>query len=62
MITLTEENTMQQILKELKEIKKWIRLSGLPALRRAVEENLRDDASKWVYQLSDGERSTSRDS
>ena len=54
------ENTelLGKILEELKEIKHWIRLSGLPVFRRAVQENLRDEESKLVYELSDGNRST----
>lgn len=53
-----EEKLLKQIRDELKEMKFWIKLSGLPSLRRAVLEYLRDDVDKLVYELSDGIRST----
>lgn len=49
---------LRKICNELGEIKSWVKLSGLPVLRRTVQENLRDDESKLVYELSDGKRST----
>jgi len=56
---LTEDtNLLRKICDELREIKYWVKLSGLPVLRRAAQENLRDDESKLVYELSDGKRST----
>lgn len=59
MIHLTEDtNLLKRICDELRDIKYWVKLSGLPALRRAIQENLRDDESKLVYELSDGNRST----
>ena len=48
----------RKIYDELREIKYWVKLSGHPVLRRAVHENLRNDESKLVYELSDGNRST----
>jgi hypothetical protein len=56
---LTENiDLLKKICEELIQIKYWVKLSGLPVLRRAIQENLRDDESKLVYQLSDGSRST----
>lgn len=56
---MTENNDLwARIYDELKEIKYWVKLSGLPVLRRAVQENVRDDESKLIYELSDGKRST----
>jgi hypothetical protein len=56
---LTEDvNLLRKILDELREIKYWVKVSGLPVIRRAAHENLRDDESKLVYDLSDGHRST----
>lgn len=56
---MTEDtNLLREICDELREIRYWVKLSGLPVLRRAVQENLRDDESKLVYELSDGSRST----
>jgi hypothetical protein len=58
-ISLAENiELLEKILEELKEIKHWIRLSGLPVFRRAAQENLRDEESRIVYELSDGNRST----
>jgi len=53
-----DTDLLRKIHDELSEIKYWIRLSGLPVLRRVAHENLRDDESKLVYELSDGNRST----
>jgi len=56
---VTEDtNLLRKICDELREIKYWVKLSGLPTLRRALQDNLRDDESKLVYELSDGKRST----
>ncbi len=56
---MTEDvNLLRKILGELREIKYWVKLSGLPVIRRGIQENLRDDESKLVYELSDGNRST----
>jgi hypothetical protein len=56
---LTEDiELLRKILDELREIKYWLKVSGLPVIRRAAHENLRDDESKLVYDLSDGQRST----
>lgn len=49
---------LRRICDELKEIRYWTKLSSLPILRRVIQENLRDDESKLVYELSDGNRST----
>jgi len=53
-----DTNLLRKICDELREIKYWVKLSGLPTLRRALQDNLRDDESKLVYELSDGRRST----
>ena len=56
---MTEDiDLLRKILDELGEIKYWVKVSGLPSIRRAAYENLRDDESKLVYELSDGQRST----
>lgn len=56
---MTEDiDLLRKILDELREIKYWVKVSGLPIIRRAAHENLRDDESKLVYELSDGQRST----
>jgi hypothetical protein len=58
-IHLAEDvNLLKKILDELREIKYWVKVSSLPVIRRAAYENLRDDESKLVYELSDGQRST----
>lgn len=49
---------LKQIRDELREMKIWLKISGLPALRRMLSENLRDDVDKLVYEFSDGDRST----
>ena len=51
-------NEILKISKQLTEIKFWLKLSGLPALNRAISENLRTDEDKLVYEFSDGNRST----
>jgi hypothetical protein len=53
-----EEKLLKEILVELREIRYWTKVSSLPVIRRAAHENLRDDESKLVYDLSDGQRST----
>lgn len=53
-----EANLLKQIREELREMKFWLKLSGLPTLRRILIENLRDDVDKLVYELSDGIKST----
>lgn len=53
-----DTDLLRKIYDELREIKYWVKLSGLPVLRRAAQENLRDAESKLVYELSDGNRST----
>jgi len=53
-----DTNLLKRICDELREIRYWVKLSGLPVLRRVIQENLRDDESKLVYELSDGNRST----
>lgn len=53
-----EVDLLRRILGELKEIKYWAKISGLPVLRRAAQEYLRDDESRLVYELSNGQRST----
>jgi len=51
-------NLLKQIRDELREMKFWLKLSSLPALRRVLLDNVRDDVDKLVYELSDGARST----
>jgi len=53
-----DTNLLKEICELLKEIKYWVKLSGLPILQRGIQENLTDDESKLVYELSDGNRST----
>ena len=53
-----EANLLRQIRDELREMKVWLKLSGIPTLRRVLQENLRDAVDKVVYELSDGVRST----
>ncbi|WXG39841.1 MAG: hypothetical protein WED07_03285 [Candidatus Freyarchaeum deiterrae] len=53
-----EIELLSKIYNELQEIKIWTRLSGLPMLRRAAQTHLTDDESKFVYELSDGNRSS----
>lgn len=59
MIFLKDQTELlKEILCELTEIKNWTKIAGIPVLIRAINENLRDDEDKLVYELSDGNRST----
>lgn len=53
-----QTDLLKRILKEMEELKYWARLAGIPILRRAIQDNLRDDESKLVYELSNGDRSS----
>lgn len=44
-------------LAELREQTKWLRLLGLQALRPMLQEVLRTDKQRAVFEYSDGERS-----
>ena len=55
-----DENTelLKRIADELGEMKVWLKIAGLPNLLREINNNLRSDEEKIVYELSDGKRST----
>jgi len=46
------------LLKELREQTKWLRILALPNLKKTVEENLTTIEQRRMYDLSDGKRST----
>ena len=46
------------ILKELKEQTKWLRLLAFSNLKNVIEENLSTKALKRLYSLSDGKNSS----
>lgn len=46
------------LLDELREQTKWLRLLGFQALRPLLQTSLRDDRQKSVYEYSDGKRSS----
>ena len=52
---MSDEKTLSE---KLDELIFWTRLSALPAFRALVVDSLREDVDKFVYELSDGERST----
>jgi len=43
---------------KLDELIFWTRFSALPTFRALLNDTLRDDVDKLVYELSDGDRST----
>ena len=56
---MTEDtDLLRGILDELREVKYWSKVAGLQTLRKVAQEYLRDDESKLVYELSDGQKST----
>lgn len=48
---------MEQI-KLLREILKWIKISGTKEVRSLLEMQLEDDLKRLIYQLSDGTKGT----
>lgn len=44
--------------KVLKEILKWIKVSGIKDVKPVLEDEFKDDSRKQVYQLSDGTKGT----
>ena len=42
----------------LKEILKWIKISGIKEVKPLLELELKDDIKKQIYQLSDGTKGT----
>lgn len=44
--------------KVLKEILKWIKVSGIKDVKPILEEQFKDDSRKIIYQLSDGTKGT----
>ena len=44
--------------KVLKEILKWIKVSGIKDVKPILEDEFKDDIRKQVYQLSDGTKGT----
>jgi hypothetical protein len=52
------EATGQEITQLLRELVRWSKFEGVPKLRAILEQNLRSDKEKIIYELSDGERST----
>jgi hypothetical protein len=52
------EEVLTRIERNLSEQLKWIRLAGMSQLRTVIEQNLKTDDEKLVYELSDGEKST----
>jgi len=44
--------------KVLKEILKWIKISGIKEVKSVLEEHFQDDSKKIIYQLSDGTKGT----
>ena len=53
-----DDSTLEKIAKIMEEQLKWTKLFGMSQLRTIFEQNLRTEQEKFVYELSDGERST----
>ncbi len=53
---MSEENDVQ--IKLLREILKWIRFAGMNQVKVVLEQQLKTDADKLIYQNSDGTRGT----
>jgi hypothetical protein len=51
-------NETESLSKKLDELIFWTRFSALPTFRALLNDTLRDEVSKLVYELSDGDRST----
>lgn len=51
------EEKLDEIATLLKELVKWSKFSGKQHLKKLLEDSLRKDAEKIVYEYSDGERS-----
>ena len=50
--------TNDDVLRELAEHTKWIRLLGIQALRPVLEVSLTSENQRRVFELSDGRRTT----
>ncbi|MDP1694484.1 MAG: hypothetical protein Q8L34_03005 [Candidatus Woesearchaeota archaeon] len=50
---MSEEHT-----KILKEILKWIKISGIKEVKSLLDVQIQNDSKKYVYQLSDGTKGT----
>ena len=44
---------LKQIRDQLREMKVWLKLSGIPQLRKLAPDNFGDDIDRMVYELSD---------
>jgi len=49
---------LKQIKSRLDEILKWTRFAGMQQLKNTIAQNLIDDISLIIYELSDGNSST----
>ncbi len=52
---MSEENEQTTILKE---ILKWIKISGMKEVKEIIETQLSSDPKKLIFQLSDGSKGT----
>lgn len=52
---MPEENE-QTVL--LREILKWIKISGIKEVKSLLEVQIQNDTKKYIYQLSDGNKGT----
>ena len=52
---MNDEKTLSE---KLDELIFWTKFSALPTFRTLIIDALREDVDKFVYELSDGERST----
>lgn len=52
---MSEDNEQTKVLKE---ILKWIKVSGIKDVKPMLEEQFQDDTKKIIYQLSDGKKGT----
>ncbi len=52
---MTEDSEQIRLLRE---ILKWIKISGIKEVKSTLESQLKDDTKKLIYQLSDGTKGT----
>ncbi len=52
---MTEDSEQTRLLRE---ILKWIKISGIKEVKSTLESQLKDDTKKLIYQLSDGTKGT----
>ena len=52
------EQALKDINSTMQELLKWTKFAGMQQLRSILEKNLKTDAEKLVYELSDGSLST----